>query len=341
MISRTVAVLGGAGYVGSHAAKALAEAGHVPLVIDNLSAGRRSAVRYGPFGQADIRDTARLANLLRQHGASAVLHFAASIEVGIGEREPLAFHDNNVAGTISVLKAMQQAGVEVLVFSSTCAVYGPAPQPLTEQTPRAPASVYGRTKAMVEQVIEDVCRTGALRAVLLRYFNASGADASGEIGETHDPETHLIPNALKAAVGLGPELKVFGTDYDTPDGTCLRDYVHVSDLADAHVAALALAMEAGPGLVEAVNLGTGQPCSVREVMAAAARVTGRPVPHALAPRRAGDVPVLTADIAKARRLLGFQPRFTQIDAIVASAFAFHEVDWGLKPPLTAPQDPAG
>jgi UDP-glucose-4-epimerase GalE len=326
--SKNVLVIGGAGYVGSHAAMALSQAGLTPIVVDNLSGGHQSAVQWGPFERCDMRDTAALTTIMSKHRPYAIMHFAASIEVGIGEREPLAFFDNNVAGTISVLKAMQETGVDKLVFSSTCAVYGNALPPLTEDTPHNPASVYGRTKSIVEGLIGDCVRAHGLNAVALRYFNACGAALSGGIGEQHDPETHLIPNALKAACGLGGAMKVFGTDYPTPDGTCLRDYVHVSDLATAHVAALdLLAREGG---FHAINLGTGNPYSVLEVLAAVERATGKRVPHDLAPRRAGDVAVLTADVSKARDKLGFTPRYSDIDTIVGSAWAFHRKAWGIE-----------
>jgi UDP-glucose-4-epimerase GalE len=322
-----IIILGGAGYVGSHAAKAVAESGRTPIVIDDLSGGHRHAVQWGPFEACDMRDTARLTRLLQAYKPSGVMHFAASIEVGIGQNQPLAFFDNNVGGTISVLKAMQGADVKRLVFSSTCAVYGNASPPLLETTPHNPASVYGRTKSIAEGLIEDCTRAHGLNAVALRYFNACGADSAGTIGEEHDPETHLIPNALKAACGLGGPMNVFGDDYPTPDGTCLRDYVHVSDLADAHVAALDLLDREGGFYT--VNLGTGKPQSVREILDAVERATGRAVPHTISPRRAGDVAILTANIDKARALLGFDPKHSDIDTIVGSAWAFHQKAWGI------------
>ncbi len=327
-MTQRVIVCGGAGYVGSHAARALAGAGYLPVVVDSLSGGHADAVRWGPLEQLDIRKTAALADVMLAHAPVAVLHFAASIEVGIGEREPLAFYDNNVAGTISVLAAMKQAGVGRLVFSSTCAVYGAAAPPLTEEMPHRPGSVYGRTKSMVETIIADTARVQGLKAACLRYFNAAGAAPDGLTGERHDPETHLIPLALAAAAGRGQGLNVFGTDYDTPDGTALRDYVHVCDLADAHVAAVRWLEDAEAG-AHAFNLGTGEPLSVLQVMAAVQRATGRAVPHTLGPRRPGDVPVLTADTSKARTVLGFAPRLSDIDTIVRTAWAFHRRQWGL------------
>jgi UDP-glucose-4-epimerase GalE len=325
--SENILVLGGAGYVGSHAAKAVAQSGRVPIVVDNLSGGSHDAVLWGPFERCDIRDTLRLTEIMTRYKPTAVMHFAASIEVGIGEREPLDFFDNNVGGTISILKAMRSAGVRNLVFSSTCAVYGEAPPPLDETKPRNPASVYGRTKAIVEGLIEDCGRAHGLNAVILRYFNACGADADGQIGERHDQETHLIPNALKAAVGLGGRMKIFGNDYPTPDGTCQRDYVHVTDLATAHVAALDLLTR--QGRTHIFNLGTGRPYSVLEVLGAIERQTGKATPYDLAPRRAGDVAILTADVTKARNILGFAPQHSDIDNVVKTAWAFHRKVWGL------------
>jgi UDP-glucose-4-epimerase GalE len=326
-MAEVVLVLGGAGYVGSHAAKAIAASGRQPIVIDSLVAGNATAVRWGPLIECDLRDTTRLSQIMAESGAKSVMHFAASIEVGIGEREPLAFYDNNVCGTVSVLKAMAFANIDQIVFSSTCAVYGNAQPPLHEDLPRNPASVYGRTKSMVESILEDCAAATGLRVAILRYFNASGADPSGLIGEEHDPETHLIPNALKAAAGLGGALKIFGTDYPTPDGTCQRDYVHVNDLADAHVGALSL-LQQTPG-VHRYNLGTGRPYSVLEVIAAVERVTGQPPPYELGPRRPGDVPVLTADLGRARTQLGFDPKMSDIDTIVSTAWNFHKRVWGI------------
>jgi UDP-glucose-4-epimerase GalE len=326
-MSEHIIIAGGAGYVGSHAAKAVAQSGKTPIVVDNFSAGHAHAVQFGPFETCDLRDTQKLIGIFEAYKPGAVMHFAASIEVGIGEKESLPFYKNNVAGTISLLEAMLAASVPKLVFSSTCAVYGNTPPPLDETMARQPASVYARTKAMAEDIIADCVRAHGLNAVALRYFNACGADASGTIGEEHDPETHLIPNVLKAAAGLGGHLKVFGTDYPTPDGTCLRDYVHVSDLATAHVASLDF-LDANPGF-HIFNLGTGRPYSVLEVIDAVSRITGKAPPYETADRRPGDVPALTADITKARDLLGFAPKHSGLDEIVASAWAFHRKKWGV------------
>jgi UDP-glucose-4-epimerase GalE len=324
-MSEYIIIAGGAGYVGSHTAKAVAKSGQIPVVVDNLSTGHSHAVQFGPLETCDVRDTDTLFKIMARYQPTAVMHFAASIEVGIGERESLAFYNNNVAGTISLLEAMSRVGVPKLVFSSTCAVYGNTTPPLDETMTRQPASVYARTKAMAEDIIEDCVRAHGLNAVVLRYFNACGADVMGKIGEEHSPETHLIPNVLKAAAGLGGHLKVFGTDYPTPDGTCLRDYVHVTDLADAHVAALSY-LETNLGY-HVFNLGTGQPFSVLDVIKVAGRITGTQPNYDLCPRRPGDVASLTADISKARNLLGFAPQNSSLEQIVQSAWAFHRQKW--------------
>lgn len=327
----SVLVTGGAGYVGAHAAKALARGGITPVVFDNLSTGHRHNIRFGPFEEGDIRDTPRLASVMQGHAVTAVLHFAASIEVANGEQSPAAFHDNNVAGTQSVLEAMRISGVKQLVFSSTAAVYGaPEYTPIDERHPCNPVNVYGKTKRDAERRIHDFASAHGVQYVCLRYFNAAGADPDGEIGEEHEPETHLIPNALKAAVGRGGPMKLYGGDYDTPDGSCVRDYVHVHDLAAAHLAAL-VALEGGARAL-ACNLGSGRGHSVREVLDAVKTVTGRPVPFEIAPRRAGDVPVLTADPSFARLALGFTGVHSALEAIVRDAARFHAAQWGMALP---------
>lgn len=327
----SVLVTGGAGYVGAHAAKALARGGITPVVFDNLSTGHRHNIRFGPFEEGDIRDTPRLAGVMQSHAVTAVLHFAASIEVANGEQAPAAFQDNNVAGTQSVLEAMRISDVKQLVFSSTAAVYGaPEYTPIDERHPCNPVNVYGETKRAAERRIHDFAAAHGVQYVCLRYFNAAGADPDGEIGEEHEPETHLIPNALKAAAGRGGPMKLYGGDYDTPDGSCVRDYVHVHDLAAAHLAALA-ALEGGARAL-ACNLGSGRGHSVREVLDAVETVTGRPVPFEIAPRRAGDVPVLTADPSFARRALGFTGAHSALEAIVRDAARFHAAQWGMALP---------
>ena len=324
----TILVIGGAGYVGAHICKALAARGDRPVVFDNLSSGHAHAVKWGPLMRGDIRSAADLDRAFSEHQPDGVMHFAANIEVGEGQRFPLQFWRNNVAGVVTLLEAMDRAGVAPLVFSSTCAVYGePETVPITEAESCKPVSVYGRTKRAVEQLLADVAMAGGLRYAALRYFNAAGASPDGEIGEEHEPETHLIPNALKAAAGIGGGMKLFGTDYDTRDGTCIRDYVHVMDLADAHLAALDRLM-AGDREITA-NLGTGRGASVLEVLKAVEAVTGREPPYEVHPRRDGDAPILSADLTHARKVLGFSPKRSDINTIIDDAWRFHKRVWDL------------
>lgn len=323
-----ILVLGGAGYIGSHICKAIASRGDTPIVFDNFCAGHRDFVRWGPLVEGDIRDSAALDRAFEAHQPDAVMHFAASIEVGIGEREPLAFWQNNVAGSLSVIEAMGRHGCEILVFSSTCAVYGqPETVPITEAESRKPGNVYGLTKLAVERALEDVSKTGALRFAALRYFNAAGASPDAEIGEKHDPETHLIPNALKAAAGLLPEFTLFGDDYPTPDGTCIRDFIHVDDLAAGHLAAVDRLVGGAESF--ACNLGTGDGISVRQVIDAVEAVTGLTIPLKTHSRRAGDAAVLSSDTRLATELLSFKPQRSDIETIVADAWRFHRKDWGV------------
>ncbi|MDQ2090282.1 UDP-glucose 4-epimerase GalE [Marimonas arenosa] len=312
-----ILVTGGAGYIGSHACKALAQAGFTPVVLDNLSRGHADAVKWGPLIKGDLRDTDLVRSALRDHNIGAVIHFAAYAYVGESMAQPAMYYDNNLGSMISLLQAMQAEGVGQIVFSSSCATYGiPEVQPITEDAPQAPINPYGRTKLICEWMLKDGAAAWNLRFAALRYFNAAGADPEGEIGERHDPETHLIPLALLAAAGHG-SLQVMGEDYPTPDGTCIRDYIHVSDLARAHVLALEHLGRGGESLE--VNLGTGQGHSVREVIAAAARVTGRDVPVLPASRRAGDPAMLTADPSRAAERLGFRAEISALDDIVADA----------------------
>lgn len=316
-----VAVIGGAGYIGSHTAKALAQAGHEPVVVDNLSTGHREAVRWGALHEVDIRDGAALAAVFATIRPAAVMHFAALAYVGDSMRDPLAYYETNVAGTLSLLEAMRAVDCSRIVFSSSCATYGiPDRLPITEATPQHPTNPYGETKLACERLLHWAGVAHDLRWMALRYFNAAGADPDGEIGETHEPEPHLIPLALRAAAGTGTPLKVMGTDYPTPDGTAMRDYVHVSDLASAHV--LALEHLARGGASRAVNLGTGTPSSVLEVMHTVQAVTGRAVPHEMADRRPGDPPELWADAGLARSLLGWAPRYPRLDQMVETAWAW-------------------
>jgi len=323
-----VLVAGGAGYIGSHAVKALRQAGRDTVVFDNLSSGHREAVLGAPLVVGDIRDAEAVRAAIREHKPDAVMHFAAKIEVGEGERDPVGFYDNNVAGALTLLRVMLEEGVSKFVFSSTCAIYGnPERLPLSEDLPKNPVSVYGRTKLMVERMLEDMARAQGLRFAALRYFNAAGADMDGEIGEEHDPESHLIPNALKAAAGIGPPMRLFGDDYPTRDGTCVRDYIHVTDLAEAHILA-ADRLGAGETSLQ-LNLGTGDGFTVREVLSAVERAFGRPVPHKVEPRRPGDAIALVSDPTRTRAALGWVPRLSDLDTICASAWRFHRRKWDL------------
>jgi UDP-arabinose 4-epimerase len=314
-----VLVVGGAGYIGSHACKALARAGYLPVTYDNLSLGHAHAVKWGPLEKGDIADGARLAEVLARYRPVGAMHFAAFAAVGESVAEPARYYRNNVVGTLILLDALRDAGVARFIFSSTCAVYGtPARVPIPEDTPREPVNPYGRTKLVIEHALEDYGRAYGLGWTALRYFNAAGADPEGEIGEEHEPETHLIPRAFMAVREDIERLDVFGDDYPTPDGTCVRDYIHVSDLADAHVAALRR-LEAGSAPT-AFNLGTGRGYSVREVLDAVGRIAGRKVPTQLAPRRAGDPAELVANPARARAELGFAPKRSDLDTIVSTAW---------------------
>lgn len=319
---RAILVTGGAGYVGSHAAKALAAAGYLPVTVDNLCHGHRWMVRWGPLEEGDLLDRSFLDSTLAKWRPEAVLHFAGLISVGESVLDPGRYYQNNVTGSLNLLEAMRDGGVDRLVFSSTAAVYGaPDVVPIPETAAIRPVNPYGRGKAMVEAMLAEFGQAYGLRSVALRYFNAAGADADGETGEAHDPETHLIPLALNAAVGQGA-LTVHGVDYDTPDGTCVRDYIHVTDLATAHVRALEVTASRNGAPSQAYNLGTGAGFSVRQVLAAVERVTGRRVPAQFGPRRPGDPPALVADPARARRELGWTPVCSDLDVIVSSAAAW-------------------
>ena len=320
-----VLVTGGAGYVGSHAASALAAAGLTPITYDNLSRGHRDLVRFGPLEEGDILDESRLIAVLKAYRPRAVIHFAALAYVGESVKAPLDYYRNNFAGALTLLRAMGTCGVDRFVFSSTCAVYGtPETQPMPETLPLAPINPYGRSKLMVEQALRDASIAHRIRSVSLRYFNAAGAHPSGQIGERHHPETHLIPRALMVANGEIDALEVFGTDYPTPDGTAIRDYIHVCDLADAHVAALRY-LENGGGTT-ALNLGTGRGYSVREVINAVARVTDIMPACRHVGRRPGDPPMLVADACAARQVLGFEAKWNALDAIIGSAWVWYRKD---------------
>jgi UDP-arabinose 4-epimerase len=320
-MSQSVLVTGGAGYIGSHACKALAQAGYVPVTYDNLSRGHRHAVRWGPLVEGDVGDGVAVAAALKAHRVSSVMHFAAFAYVGESGTDPALYYRNNVSGTLKLLDAMREAGVDRIVFSSTCATYGlPDAVPIAETTPQRPVNPYGETKLAIERVLHWYGEAYGLRSVALRYFNAAGCDRGGEIGEEHDPETHLIPLVLRAALGSAPPVAIFGTDYPTPDGTAIRDYIHVEDLASAHVRALDHLAKGGVNA--AVNLATGRGYSVREIIAAVARATGRAVPHRETPRRPGDPPALVADPSLARSLLGWQAECSDLDTIIGTALAW-------------------
>ena len=311
-----VLVIGGAGYIGSHAARALKRAGHDVVIFDNLSTGYASLAAGFELVIGDVLDRGALARVLAR--TDAVMHFAAHAYVGESVTNPRKYFHNNVEGGLSLLNAALDAGVKKIIFSSTCAVYGePAKVPIEENTVRQPVNPYGVSKLAFEQMLEAYDRAYGFRYASLRYFNAAGADESGEIGELHDPETHLIPLALKAAAGAGPELQVFGSDYPTPDGTCIRDYIHVNDLASAHVKALDHLLTGKDSV--ALNVGTGAGYSVQQVISAVEQATGRPVPRKIAPRRAGDPPALIANPAKAQALLQWKAT-RGLPEIVATAW---------------------
>lgn len=317
-----VLVTGGAGYIGAHGCKALQAAGFQPVVYDNFSTGHRSFVS-GPLVEGHLYDRETLASAFRQYPIVAVMHFAAASLVGESMVDPHKYYANNVGGTLALLDAMRAAGCNRLVFSSTGAVYGNADsKALPETYPCQPINPYGRSKLMIEHMLDDHRRAYGFGAFCLRYFNASGADASGAIGELRDPETHLIPRAMMALQGHVPDFAVFGDDYDTPDGTAIRDYIHVTDLAAAHVKALTLLLAGQTG--GSFNLGTGQGFSVKEILAAIATVTGREVPHRIEPRRSGDPTYLVADPSAARNVLDFRPSHSDLATVVSSAWAWHQ-----------------
>jgi UDP-glucose 4-epimerase len=318
-----VLVVGGAGYIGSHCVRQLIAAGHRPVVLDNLVYGHRAAVAPGvAFFQFDLGDEVSVEKLLRVEKIELVMHFAAYCYVGESVTDPLKYYFNNEVGTLHLLRAMLAAGVKKFVFSSTCATYGtPATLPIVETMPQAPINPYGQTKLDVENALKAVALAHGLSFAAFRYFNAAGASEDGGIGEDHTPETHLIPLAFDAATGRRPQIEIFGTDYPTPDGTCLRDYVHVDDLSRAHIAVFAKL--APPGTVLFYNLGTGRPTSNREVVRAVEKATGKKIKVVEGPRRAGDPAALYADSSKAQRELGWKPQFPDIDSIVATAWKWH------------------
>lgn len=317
----TLLVTGGAGYVGSHAAKSLRRAGYRVVIYDNLSAGHREAALGAPLIEGDVQDVNAVRRVLRESGASAVLHLAAWLNVAESVGDPAGYYRNNVGGTLAVLEAMAAERCQQLVFSSSCAVYGePIETPMRETHPTAPINAYGQSKLAVEHALPHFERAYGIRSIRLRYFNAAGADPDGELGEDHAPEIHVIPRAFDTASG-GPPFDIFGEDYPTPDGTCLRDYVHVTDLADAHLRALRRLEQGGDS--ETYNVGTEKPSSVLEVIAAVERITGRPVGRRAAPRRPGDPAALFASAARIREELGWRPQRPDLGTIVGDAWRWH------------------
>jgi UDP-glucose-4-epimerase GalE len=318
-MTRAVLVTGGAGYIGSHACKALAQAGYTPVAYDNLVYGHREAVRWGPLEVGDIADRARLDAVIAEYRPEAVMHFAAYAYVGESVQDPAKYYRNNVSFTMGLLDAMHTHSVNKFIFSSTAATFGePKYTPIDEQHPQQPINPYGRTKLMVEQALADYGRAFALKSVCLRYFNAAGADPEGQLGERHEPETHLIPLVLQVASGRRPSISVFGRDYDTPDGTCIRDYIHVQDLCSAHWLALEALMNGADS--QSYNLGNGNGFSVQEVIDTAEKVTGQKIPVINEPRRNGDPARLIADSRLARERLGWQPQYADLITIIKHAW---------------------
>jgi len=320
-----IVVTGGAGYIGSHTAKYLAEQGLQPVVIDNLTTGHRPGLRRWPLIECDIADRDILLKVFDEYSVDSVIHFAASCYVGESMARPSDYFRNNVTKTLSLLDTMYEAGVKNFVFSSTCATYGiPADTPITEDFPQLPVNPYGESKLFVERALKWYGKAYGLKWVALRYFNAAGADPEGQLGERHDPETHLIPLAILAALGAGPELSIYGSDYPTPDGSAVRDYIHVNDLASAHLRALEY-LRAG-GASGSFNLGTGRGHSVFEVVKAVEAATGRPLPVRVVDRRAGDPPALVADPRRAHDVLGWVPQHSTLDEIIATAHRWHKAN---------------
>jgi UDP-glucose-4-epimerase GalE len=314
-----ILVTGGAGYIGSHTCKALAHQGHTVVTYDNLSTGHRQLVRWGDFVYGDILDTQRLRACIRQHRIEGIIHFAASAYVGESVIDPGKYFRNNVCGTLSILDAMRDEGVPYIVVSGTCAVYGsPEKMPITENTPTNPINPYGASKLFMERMLADYEKAHGIKWMSLRYFNAAGCDPEGETGEWHEPETHLIPRALMAAMGQIPALEIFGDDYPTPDGTCIRDYVHVMDLADAHVKGITFL--ASEGQSQPINLGSGQGFSIREVLATVEEITGKVVPHIMSARRVGDPPILIADSLKTTSMLDWNPNSSSLHNTLITAW---------------------
>jgi UDP-glucose 4-epimerase len=316
-----VLVVGGAGYIGSHTCLDLCNKGFTPIVYDNLTNGHKDFVRWGPFEHGDIRDRARVLEVLQKHKPDAIIHFAGMIEVGESVKDPLAFMDNNVAGSLALLGAAIETGIDKFVFSSTCATYGlPKQTPMDEGHPQDPINPYGRSKLIIEQILQDLSTYKAFKSVALRYFNAAGADPEGRIGEWHSPETHAVPLAIDVALGRRESFKIFGTDYETRDGTCVRDFVHVMDLADAHTRSVEYLLNGGSSTQ--INLGTGDGTTVKELIETIERVTGRPLRTVPAERRDGDAPALVANSARAAAVLNWKPTH-DLESIITTAWNWH------------------
>ena len=322
-MSQTVLVTGGAGYVGSHACKALAAHGYLPVTYDNLSQGHRWAVKWGPLEEGDLTDLRRLKKVMTSYPIDAVLHFAACASVEESMQDPQKYYHNNVVGTLALLECMKQRSVQKIVFSSSCTVYGiPKQVPIQENHPMHPVSSYGASKSMMERMIGDFSKAYGISHICLRYFNVSGADPDAEIGEVHDPETHLIPLILGVAAKRRPSLSLFGSDYETPDGTCIRDYIHVSDLVEAHLLALQRLEEGKSSSI--YNLGNGCGFSVKEVLEMSRLVTRSEIPAILAPRRPGDPPILVADATRAMQELGWKPRYASLETQLTHAWHWYQ-----------------
>ena len=318
-----IILTGGAGYIGSHTAKFLSHKGFYPIVLDDLRRGNQESVKWGPLEQVSLEDKAGVKQIFAKYKPLAVMHFAAYAYVGESVKNPGLYYQNNVAGSISLLQAMQEQGIKNLIFSSTCATYGnPQSLPLTEDHPQSPVNPYGKSKLMVEEIIKDFCAAGELKAVCLRYFNAAGADPDYQIGEMHHPETHIIPLALAALGNPSQPLSIFGKDYPTPDGTCVRDYIHVQDLAQAHWLALEYLQNGGES--DAINLGNGNGFSILEILNVIERITGKKVPHQFQDRRSGDPAKLVGSNAKAREILQWSPEFPDLEKIIQTAWNWHQ-----------------
>lgn len=318
-----ILVCGGAGYIGSHINKQLNKEGYQTVVFDNLVYGHREAVKWGDFVKGDLSNIEEIEKVFTKYKIDAVFHFAAYAYVGESVNEPEKYYYNNVVNTLNLLKVMKKHGCNTIIFSSTCATYGePAKVPITEDMPQNPINPYGATKLMIERVFKDYNKAYSLNYVVLRYFNAAGADSEGELGESHNPETHIIPLVLDAASGKRPDIKVFGTDYDTPDGSCIRDYIHVEDLASAHLLALHHLEKRKPS--DFFNLGNETGTSVLEVVDSAKKITGKTFKVTISPRRAGDPAVLVGSSEKAKKILGWKPKYPDIDTIIEHAWKWHE-----------------